>query len=242
MSTVETLSPKLFPSYISKIWRIDTGGNKPLLIPRKKLRWPVTSIINKIISPILTADIIDTERLYYQKIHDFQELWPSLLQFTDIGHKNKQDAFVNLAFYDRTLKMIKKEQIFGNDNTSITETIESLKDFEITIQSILNKPNRISLLEEEINSNEIEVNDLFYSLYGSYLGLVCFWIIARNSKGNERAAHKIAKIIHKLAISLDSYTDTLDIMTNPDEIDIMKHSEKWERQKLKREQALLHNR
>lgn len=237
--TMEALVLQLSPSYISKIWRIDTGGDKPLLIPRKKLRRPVTSIINKIIRPILAADTSDIERVYYQKIKLFQEQWLNLVQVTDKTHRWKQKTSMNPAFYDRTLKMVRSDPIFANDKPSIIDTIETLKDYETTIQTIFIDNNRLTLLQNASKSEEIDVNDLLYSLYGSYMALVCFWIIARSSRESEKVVYDIAKISHKLAISLDSYNDTLDIMTNPEEMDVMKRAEQWEKQNLKQHQKAI---
>lgn len=148
---------------------------------------------------------------------------------------------MNAAFYDRTLKLVKRDPIFAHDKPLITDTIETLKDFEMTIRSIVVNNNRLALLEDAIKTDEIDVNDLLYTLYGSYLALVCFWIMARNDRERGKIISDIAKISHKLAISLDSYTDSLDIMTNPEEMDVMKRAEQWERRTIKQEQKALQN-
>src|ERR1051325_4533716 len=214
--TTEAKILQLYPSYMSKIWRIDIGGDKQRLIPRKNLRMPVTSIINKIIIQILSAKITDIETVYHQKIKPFQDVWLDLIKVIHETHSLKRKADMNLAFYDHTLRMVNNDPIFANDKQSIIDTIETLKDFEKTIQSIVVN-NRLSFLKDAIKSNEIDVEDLLYSLYGSYLALVYYWIVARNDRKNERIVPIIARSSHKLAISLASYTDTLDIMTNPEE-------------------------
>lgn len=214
------------PSYITEIWKIDMA-NKPPMIPKGNLRIPVTRIINKIITPILSADIIDIERVYPEKITPFQDYWLNLIELTHKTHNWKQKPLINLAFYDHTIAMINSNPIFAKDEASIIDSVKILKDYEVTIHSIIAK--RLTLLQDALN--EIDVNDLLTSLYGSFMALVCFWIIARKSQSG-KAISEIAKISHKLAINLDSYTDTLDIMTNPEEMDLMKRAEHWERHNL----------
>jgi len=227
---METLILQLYPSYISRIWKIDKG-EKPLLIPRGKLRWLVTSIMNKVTNPILSTDIADIDRIYYEKIKPFQECWFNLVRVSDQTQNWKLKLNMNLAFYDRTLKMVNSDPIFANYKPSIIDTVEILKDYEMTIHSIIDTSNRLKLLQDALRLNEIDVNDFLNSLYGSFMALMCFWIIARNKRRNERIVPVIARISHDLAINLDSYVETLDVITNPEERDLMKRAEQWELQR-----------
>lgn len=188
---------------------------------------PVTSIISKIITPILSADIIDIEKVYTEKISSFQDSWLRLVQSTHKTHNWKQKLNRNLAFYDHTITMINSNPIFAQDKASIIDSIEILKDYEMNIYSIIVK--RLALFERALN--EIDVKDLLNSLYGSYMALMCFWLVARNKRQARKTIPAIAKISHKFAINLDGYIDTLDIMTNPEEMDMMERAEQWETQR-----------
>jgi hypothetical protein len=96
----------------------------------------------------------------------------------------------------------------------------------MNIQSIIVK--RLALLEALDN---IDKKDLLTSLYGSYMALLCFWFIAGKERQNLTVIPAIAKISHTFAINVDSYAETLDIITNPKEMDMMKRAEQWERQR-----------
>jgi hypothetical protein len=232
---METLILQLCPSYISKIWKIDKneGSNESSLIPKGKLRWPVNSIKDNITNPILLTNKTDIQIVYSEKIKPFQDGWLNLVQVNH-DHKTpdwKQKMNMNLAFYDRTLKMVKGNPIFANDDLLIIETVEILKDYEMTIHAIIVK--RLTLFENIIRQKEIDVDDFLNSLYGSFMALVCFWIIARTKGYDERIVPVIARVSHDLAVKLDSYTETLDILTSPEERDMMNRAEQWERQNLK---------
>jgi hypothetical protein len=221
---------QLFPSYLSKIWKIDIGGSKRLLIPSGKLRRRVTSIVNKVTIPILSTGPLDIERVYQEKIRSFQECWINLVEVYQQGNKKpKPEPSMNIAFYDRTLRMVKNDAIFASDTPLIRDTVQILKDYETTLHSVKISTVRMKLLEDALRLNEIDVNDFLNSLYGSYLALVCFWIIGRNNRHGERLIPFISKISRDLAINLDNYTETLDIVTNPEEMDLMKRAEQWER-------------
>lgn len=226
------LTHRLLPSYLSKIWRIDIGGDKQLLIPSGKLRWPVTSIVNKVINPILSTEVTDMERIYHEKIKPFQECWINLVEVYQ-KNKAKQQPSMNLSFYDRTLKLVEADPIFNGVKSTIIETVEILKDSEMTISSIINSAttNRMKLLEDVLRLNEIDVNDFLNSLYGSYMALVCFWYIVRNKRHCKTLIPIISGISNILAVNLGSYAETLDIVTDLKEMDLMKRAEQWERQK-----------
>lgn len=225
--TTESIILQLHPSYISKIWKINLVDNL-LKIPSGKLRRPVTRIVDKIIIPVLSAGI-DIESVYPEKITPFQEYWLELVQ-SHKTHNWKQKPSVNLTFYDRTIKMVKSDPIFANDMGLIIDTVEILRDYEMNIQSMIVK--RLALLEEALNN--IDKKDLLTSLYGSYMALLCFWYIAGKERQNPKVIPAIAKISHTFAINVDSYAETLDIITNPKEMDMMKRAEQWERERQQR--------
>jgi hypothetical protein len=221
---------QLFPSYLSKIWKIDRGGGKDrLLTPKGRLRWPVNNIVSRVTTPILTTGITRIETIYHEKIKEFQECWIDLVEAYQRSNKPKQklSTKMNLAFYNRTLILVKSDPIFATDMGMIIDTVETLRDYEMNIHSMIVK--RRTLLEEALN-NDINKNDFLNSLYGSYMALVCFWYVARNKRQSERLLPAITKISHKFAIDVDSYIETLDIITNPKEMDMMKRAEQWERQ------------
>jgi hypothetical protein len=210
----------MYPSYINKIWPIDVIA-KPLRIPRGRLRVPVTRIISKIIIPILSSDTNSIEKVYTGKIGPFQDYWVKLIQSTSKARLVKP----NLTYYDRTFTMIKSNPIFARDKEIIMEIAEILKDYEINIHTKFS--DRQTFPEEALN--DINVNDFLNSLYGSYLALMCFWLAARNQTQNLKIISSIARVSQKLAINLDGYNETLDIMTNPEEMDMMKRAKHWER-------------
>jgi hypothetical protein len=225
---METIFLQMCPSSISKVWRIHLP-NKSTTIRRRGLRIPVIRIINKIIIPILSADIMEVERVYSEKITPFQNYWLDLIQSAHKPHDWKQKPIMNSAFYDRTITMINSTPFFDKESTSIIDTVEILKDFEMNICSTIGKKPRLF----EYALDKVDVKDLLDSLYGSFMALLCFWYIERNEKLSGKSIHTIVQISHRFAIKLDGYIDTLDIMTNPEEMEMMKKSaEQWEKHSL----------
>lgn len=217
---MQTVAMQIYPSYINKIWPIDRG-DKPLKIPRGKLRVPVTRIIGKVILPILSSDLTSIQRVYDEKISSFQEYWIKLIQSARRNHLIKP----NLTFYDHTFALVNSNPIFAANRRNIIQMTEILRDYEMNIHSKF--PGRHNLLEHVLN--EIDSKDFANSLYGSYLALMCFWLISRNETLSKKTIPVLAKISYKLAVKLDGYSETLDILTNPEEMDMMKRAEHWEK-------------
>lgn len=188
----------------------------------------IKNIGDKIIKPILWADMNKMDEVYLKKITPFQEYCTALIHLIQKQYKLKQRLEMDLTLYDETISMINKNPIFTKNIESITETVEILKDYEIIIYDIIS--NRLPELEKALT--DIDVKDLLNSLYGSYIAIICFWYIARDSNQNRKTIPAIAEISRKLALNLASYTDTLDMMTNPEEMEMMKRAKEWERQHL----------
>jgi hypothetical protein len=223
---MQTVIPQMCPSSISKVWKIDSA-NKAMKIP-KKAKIPVRNIIDKVIKPILSSEMVEVKGIYFKKITPFQTYCLDLIQLTHKTHNWKQKLNMNLSFYDNTITMINSNPIFEKNKASIIDTIDILRGYEMNIYTIIIK--RLTILLDALK--EIDEKDLLNSLYGSYMALLCFWYITLNEKQSQRTIPIIAEISHELAIHLEGYADTLDIMTNPEEIDMMKRAQEWERQNL----------
>jgi hypothetical protein len=100
METIPLIN-QLFPSYLSKIWKIDLGGKGRMLTPKGRLRWPVINIVNRVTTPILSTQITKIEAVYHEKIKEFQECWINLIEAYQRSNKPKQEPSMsmNLAFY-----------------------------------------------------------------------------------------------------------------------------------------------
>jgi hypothetical protein len=103
--------------------------------------------------------------------------------------------------------MVNSDPIFMNDKELITETVKILKDYENAIQTII--VHSLALLNHALS--KINLNGFLNSLYGSFLALVCFWIIASNKRHKSTIIHAIAKIGHGYAIEIGGFIDTLGI-------------------------------
>ena len=73
--------------------------------------------------------------------------------------------------------------------------------------------------------SEIEYEHLITSIYGTLLAILCInTALIKNMKEQERFS-PIVEAGSEYAHDLGGYTDTLDILTNPDELELLKKSE-----------------
>jgi hypothetical protein len=212
---------------MSKVWELDIA-NKKVTIP-KRFERPVSQIVKHIIDrtikPILWADNESIEAVYMGKITSFQGYCMELIQLVEKSYSLKQRLQMDLSLYDKTISLVNSEPIFSTTKESIIETVEILKDYEMNIYHVIS--TRLPDLEKALK--EIDAKEFLKFLYGSYIALICFWYVAYNANQNKKTLPAITEIAHKLAKELESYTETIDILSNPEEMALINKSEEVEK-------------
>ena len=135
---------------------------------------------------------------------------------------------MNLEAYDFYIQKINNAGWLSTDTKTMALTIvESLKDYSETITIIIQY--RKDILDNEFRKIELsQLEDFYKSLYGSMFALICVITSIMTESVNYSKTSVLAGIInqgYQFAQNLDSYTDTLDIMTNPKELELFENAE-----------------
>lgn len=180
-------------------------------------------VAKKIILPIIEKDSKKPNPLSDKKINDFTKSCLNLSDILKREYKMEQLMDSDMKHYDKITLQINDNTVMSrHSKEEALQIIEILKDYQTNMVPIVNK--RLPLLEEAIH--QIDIKDLLKSLYGSLLSFVCIGTLlgVPNSQSKQKF-ETLAHQGHELAKNLDNYTDTLDILTNPDELDFLNKSE-----------------
>lgn len=191
--------------------KLDLGIN----LEDKQIQKIMERLRKKIVFPILDKDYKKTQPLSDEKIKEFMKICLSFTKVLEEKHNLEQLGQLDLQVYQNSMEKIKNNsQISKKSQENALELIDILMDYSrIIVPIAINKP---ILLEKA--SKQIDLDDLFRSLYGSQLAYVCIVaILDVNEFQNDQKFSIIANHGYRLAKNLDGYIDTLDILTTPDE-------------------------
>lgn len=182
-----------------------------------------TELANNVILPIIRTEYQTINPLSIEYIQKFKgyclrstELVSSKIAVDQIGE-------INLKTLEMVKERLKKQQKLSRESVkNALRLIDVLSEYFQTTVLLIQK--RKPLLEKALD--DVDKEDLFLSLYGSLLAFVCFSVIlgVKKMKDDERFS-AIVDAGNEYANQLDGYTDTLDILTNPEELELLRKSE-----------------
>ena len=225
---------ELLPSSYGRLLA-DDDRFEPRLKLSSDLERPVQTVVNhikdEVIDPILFAGHGLTEFEFDGRISRFRELCLQLIKLISKKYSVQDLVKVDMAMFHEAVKMAKRtkwEQSRSAEAAILL--IDNLKDYELNISMIM--VNKKPLLAEAIT--KIDAPDFLKSLYGSYLAFLCMFLtMALPKYYNKRMKMEIVvNHANEFVRKLDSYTDTLDILTNSEEVEMMKRAEEWEKRHL----------
>lgn len=204
---------KLVPD--SKHVMAENLTNRPLNKDELEILKIQNKIMNKIVIPILKKEYKKEPPLSNKKIREFFKCCMKLSEITYNKNNAQELAETTLMVYQKGIDKIQQNSVITpHSKQEFIETTEILIDYTENINSIINQ--RFALLEKAIE--QIDLEDLFDSLYGSILSFFCiYFLIDMPELQDQNKFTRITEFGHDLAKNLDGYIDTIDILTNPDE-------------------------
>jgi hypothetical protein len=148
-----------------------------------------------------------------EKMAEFSSLL--LTEMKDITKVVESDR----AAYSRALKIIQKnsEEIGKRQASKISDIIERWMDYsQIVSINLVRNIGQLSSALQKIDSSDIEKCNS-----GTLLILACIFRILYTADIESNKINLLIKIGEKYSETLESYADTIDILCNPEEVDMI---------------------
>jgi len=211
---VQKLIP--YPLEISKELQLRTR------IPDRLIDQLELHAAQSIIMPLVTKEYKKENSISDEKIEQFMEICvritETLLRKYNLDYLTK----LNLDVYQASIDYVKKQNWLSiGEQKQAIEIIDILNDYSVSITPIILSGDKIIMSAFE----EIDVKDLLKSLYGTLLSFVCIMITLSPQFRNKNRFSAFVRQGYEFAKNVDGYIDTLDILTNPDERELIENSD-----------------
>lgn len=193
----------------------------PKLADRVAAKLLVKGITGSIVQPILDSKTAKTAETFEDSINSFTTLASALSDLIIRNNTDKLAYIVELekSYYDNAMNY----HAVPNDlEEKIIETIRVFEDYQRVIFGVI--AERSQELTEVVK--QLDLDDCIKSLYGTLLAIICIIELTRSSRSVDTEKLKIlVQLGKKYSDDLDTYIDTLDILSNPKEMELIKKSD-----------------
>ena len=179
-------------------------------------------ITEKIIFPIIKSKTKESI-IQESNIDEFMKDYIKISSAIQYEYDLKKTFQLDLEVYQMCLQKIDQAGLSRENKYMIHCLLDSLKDYTENIIQISKRERELENI-----SKHLDYAGFKRSLYGSMLAFICIMIGILATPTIKIQTNILTKLINegfKFASELDSYTDTLDILTNPDELELLKKSE-----------------
>jgi hypothetical protein len=178
--------------------------------------------------PILMSNVLDIEKQFNEELPDFSKKIEELnkITFEKIEEPKKIADFI-FESYDLLEQIIKTGNAADKFREKILGTLQVLRDFDSVFLGILqNRPEQLSDALDEIRKDE-DFQDFETSRNGLLLAFFCTLVYIKEELKDKQKLTKILEISEKYSSNLQGWTDTIDIMSNPEEVKHVKQAEEY---------------
>jgi hypothetical protein len=182
-----------------------------------------TSAVKEILIPIVETEYRNKNPISYYSVQQFIDYNARVLKLLQNQLNPQQIGTLNLTLFHSTIERINKQQKIGKEAREVAlKLVNILIDYTESIVTIIQ--HRKSHLEEALK--EIDRQEFLRSLYGASLGFLCLLTTfeIKRLKDEERFL-PLAESALVYAEELESYTESLDILTNPEELELLRKAE-----------------
>lgn len=207
----------------SKHVMVESPTNRQLTKDEMEIIKIQNNIMNKVIIPILKKEYRKKPPISNKKINQFLKYCLKLSQITYKVNTQQDLAETTIMVYQHGIDKIQQNSVITSQSKQqFIEMTEILMDYTENINSIIIQ--RFTLFEKAIE--QIDLKDLYNSLYGTILSFFCiFYLVDMVELHDQDKFIRITEYGSSLAKGLDGYTDTLDILTSPKELELFRKTE-----------------
>jgi hypothetical protein len=193
------------------------------------LKRMVLYMSENIVIPILRHSIEDIEKEFVKHIPSVGVMLKEL-NTTLYEKKNEDLSEVTkevFSYYNLLKQYIKEDPVISaNVRVKILELLESLNDFDsIYLGIAMTRQEQLEKTLVDIES-EGDIDDLGKNIAGTALAFFSVLVFAKEGMNDDKKLEKLLKIAYEYSKGLESWADTIDIMSNPESVEAMKEGEK----------------
>lgn len=184
----------------------------------------IDQLYNTVISPILQSDISDLENNFDRILSDSQ----LNLLIHGIPHeprlgiradKLEKVARSRYLIYEDLKRFIEKNQELNKDmRTRILQVAEKISDFDNVVAGIeIDRPDQLTKALREIDRH-----DLQWNVNSALVSFFCIISLIKDKNHDKTKLSKLLSLSEKYSENIETYADTLDILSNPEEAQVIK--------------------
>ena len=181
--------------------------------------------MDKLVNSVLDASDAECSKNFYETIIPFAFRCMSLNTIVLVSVENDIQKLSELeqALFEELLKTINNSsgQVGIDTARKIIDIIERFADYENVLLGIA-KHRPEQLIEA---FKQVDLDDFLKSVYGTLLALSCILLLIKESKSDAKKLAILLELAIPYSEKLESYADTIDILTNPEEMELLKRSE-----------------
>lgn len=174
--------------------------------------------------PLLQTDTRILEKRFNTQLSDFskkmEELNRITFEKTDNLQKIMKIIFTSYDMLEQTVKMYKLDF-----EEKVLNILRILRDFDdVYLGIVMNRPEQLyKALNDIRNSKDFE--NFETSRTGTVLSFFCLLAYVKEEVNDKQKLSKLIEIADKYSTSLLGWADTIDIMSNPEEVKQMEEAE-----------------
>lgn len=201
----------------------------------KNIQDKLTELDNKIIIPILSTNINNIE-VKFNELRPIIASWlnktitmvvqPHLEEGKDLTRNDiNKIAKLNFDSFKEIKQFVQSSRLGSDIRKKIVQIIDNLSDYENVLLGIA-----IERQEElELALKRIDVDDLKKNLLNALLAFfsVLYIITGKEKEYDEEKLSKLVNLAKEYSEQMESYVDTIDILSNPKTIESIRKSEEY---------------
>ncbi|MGH9878568.1 MAG: hypothetical protein ACRD5H_13095 [Nitrososphaerales archaeon] len=181
--------------------------------------------MDKLVTSVLDANDAEYSKTFHETIIPFAFRCMSLNTIVLVSVENDIQKLSELeqTLFEELLKTINNSsgQVGIDTARKIIDIIERFADYENVLLGIA-KHRPEQLIEA---FKQADLDDFLKSVYGTLLALSCILLLIKENKPDAKKLAILLELAIPYSEKLESYADTIDILTNPEEMELLKRSE-----------------
>jgi hypothetical protein len=186
-------------------------------------------IEDKTIVPLLKSNVDDIE-IKFNEIRPTMDLWLKQFSRTILQDQVSEEndllkiAKLNVEGYKATKHIVESRLDLSSDiRQKIVQIIDNLNDYDDMLLDIaIKRPEQFKLALEKIDLDDLQKN-----LLDTYMAFFSILYIIKKKEYDKEKLSKLANLAKEYSEEMESYVDTIDILSNPKTIESIRKSENY---------------
>jgi hypothetical protein len=184
-------------------------------------------ILKSDVIPILEADYSNVDNEFNRHLHNFGKKIDEINQTTFERVDNLQEFITFISTSYNLLEQVIITYKIEGLTEKVLHTLGVLRDFDdIYLNILMKRPEQLSAVINNIRTSQ-DFQDFEKSRAGALLAFFCLLAYIKEEIDDNQKLSQLLKITDNYSTRLEAWADTIDIMSNPAEVEQMEEAEKY---------------